>query len=122
VIPERPDYKHHHLWTEAIALAHEAYALADQLRDRDPDAARRLRKVAVSVPARVAGALSAEEAPQREADVVGARAALAELVQRAARPGAAGIEPLSRDLLRRARALEQSVRLELESQANGFVC
>src|SRR4249920_3841171 len=38
--PERPDYKQHPLWTAAMALAHEAYAVAEELRERDPGGAR----------------------------------------------------------------------------------
>jgi hypothetical protein len=112
VSSDRPDYKDHPLWTEAIALAHEAYAVADGLRASDPEEARLLRKAAVSVPAHVAGALVAEQEEQRAADVSGARAALTEI---AARPG-------SRDLLRRAEALERSVILELGLSDGGLPC
>src|SRR5262245_23058171 len=54
-MPERPDYKSHPLWAEAMALAHEAYGVAEKLRPRDPEAAKLLRRAAVAVPARVAG-------------------------------------------------------------------
>ena len=117
--PDRPDYKQHPLWTEAIALAHEAYAVADALRGSDPEEAQRLRKAAVSVPAHVAGALTADEQAQRAADVSEARLALAEL---AARAGAIPTRPGSRDLLLRAQALHRSVTLELGLTDTGRPC
>jgi hypothetical protein len=117
--PERPDYKQHPLWTAAMALAHEAYAVADELRERDPEAARLLRKAAVSVPARLAGALSADASFARETDASEARAALAEVAARAeVLPTRGG---LSRTLLQHARDLERSVRLTL-GEPQGFVC
>jgi hypothetical protein len=119
MIPERPDYKQHPLWTEAMALAHEAYAVAEQLRGRDPEAARLLRKAAVSVPAHLAGALSAEEAFARETDASEARAALAEVAARA--EGLPTRGGLSRALLRHARDLERSVRRTL-GEPRSFVC
>jgi hypothetical protein len=57
--PERPDYKSHPLWNEAMALARAAYAVAEEVSGRDPEEARRLRQAAVSVPAKLAGALAA---------------------------------------------------------------
>jgi len=119
-VPEqRPDYKQHPLWTEAMALAHEAYAVAEQLRERDPEAARLLRKAAVSVPARLAGALSAGEAFARETDASEARAALAEVAARA--EGLPTRGGLSRALLQHARDLERSVRRTL-GEPRSFVC
>ena len=119
VTSDRPDYKDHPLWTEAIALAHEAYAVADALRASDPEEARLLRKAAVSVPAHVAGALVAEQEEQRAADVSGARAALTEL---AARAGQISTRPGSGDLRRRAEALQRSVILELGLSDSGLPC
>lgn len=119
VSAQRPDYKLHPLWTEAMALAHEAYAVAEELAERDPEAARLLRKAAVSVPAHVAGALSALEAFARESDASQARAALAEVSARAeVLPTRGG---RSSALLRRARELERSVRRTL-GDSQSFVC
>jgi four helix bundle protein len=118
VTPERPDYKSHPLWEEAMRLVREAYGLADELRGRDPEAALGLRKAAVSVPARVAGALSARQAAERDAEASGARAALAEVAARAER--ASGGRPS--DLSQHARKLELSVALELASQQEGWIC
>ena len=102
-----------------MALAREAYAVDERLRDRDPDGARRLRKAAVAVPAHLAGALSAGETLARQADASAARAALAELASRAERlpvhGGSAG------DLLQHARELERSVGLLLGTPRS-FVC
>ena len=95
---DRPDYKDHPLWTEAIALAHEAYAVADALRASDPEEARLLRKAA---------------------DVSGARAALTELAVRA---GQISTRPGSGDLRRRAEALQRSVILELGLSDSGPPC
>lgn len=110
VIPERPDYKSHPLWEEAMALAHQAYGVAETLRARDPEEARLLRKAAVSVPSRVAGALSAPEAPVREAEASQARAALAEVAARAGKIPPGGP---SADLARRAVELGLAVALTL---------
>jgi hypothetical protein len=104
-------YKTHPLWTEAMALTREAYALAGQMAAEDPEASKRLRRVAVSVPARVAQALSARDGRRRRDSVAGSRGALVELsLQAARRPGDAGTE-----LARRARDLERAVLFELGS-------
>ncbi len=116
---DRPDYKLHPLWTEAIALAHAAYAVADELAERDPEEARLLRKAAVSVPARLAGALSGEEAFARESDASEARAALEEVAARAEKLPTRG--GTSRELVGRARELERSVR-RLLGHSGTFVC
>lgn len=102
-----------------MALAHEAYAVAEELRERDPEAARLLRRAAVSVPAHLAGALSADEAFARESDASEARAALAEVVSRA--EGLPTRGGRSRVLLQRARELERSVRRALPD-SRSFVC
>ena len=114
--PPRPAYKDHPLWNEAIAVARQTYAVADSLADRDPAEARRLRRLAVSVPARLAGALSAERGPERAAEISEARAALQALAARAER--VSGLPGVLADLPRRAHALESSVALEL-SVGNG---
>jgi four helix bundle protein len=115
---ERPAYKHHPLWTEAIALAHQTYAVAQALADRDPEGARRLRRLAVSVPALLAEALSAEHEPERAADVSEARAALRDLASSAER--LSGLPAASADLPRRAQALDRSVGLELGVAEDGL--
>jgi hypothetical protein len=117
---ERPAYKHHPLWIEAIALAHQTYAVADALADSDPEEARRLRRLAVSVPALLAGALSAEQEPERAADVSEARAALRDLASSAER--LSGLAAASADLPRRAQALDGSVALELGLAEGGWPC
>jgi hypothetical protein len=118
---ERPAYKDHHLWIEAIALAHQVYAVADALADRDPEEAHRLRRLAVSVPALLAGALEAEEnAPERAADVSEARAALRDLASSAERWS--GLPAASAELPRRVQALDGSVALELGLAEDGLLC
>jgi four helix bundle protein len=119
VSTERPDYKLHPLWNEAMELAHEAYAVAEELRGRDPEAARLLRRAAVSVPAHLAGALSAAVSFARAADASDARAALAEVAARA--EGLPTRGGRSRALLQRARELERSVERTL-GVSGGFVC
>jgi four helix bundle protein len=103
-----PPYKDHPLWQSAMSLTRDAYALAERLRGEAPELARRLRKAAVSIPAHVAGALSAEPGSQRE-DVLAARGALAELSRQASR--AQGKD--SRDVARRAEELDRIVLFEL---------
>jgi four helix bundle protein len=117
VTPDRPDYKSHPLWTQAMALARAAYAVAEEIAERDPEEARLLRKAAVSIPAKVAAALAADEALARESDALLARAALDEVATRAERlPTRHGS---SRQLVRQARELERSVKRVLGSE--GFV-
>lgn len=103
-------YKRHPLWLEAMALARDAYALAEPLRQKSPELFRRVRKAAVHVPASVAGALSGE-ADKREEHLLTARGALADLSRQATRiPGA---EPeAARNLATRARALDRAVLFE----------
>ena len=101
-----------------MRLVHEAYGLADELRGRDPEAALGLRKAAVSVPARVAGALTARETAERDAEASGARAALAEVASRAERASGGTPSGLSQN----ARKLERSVALELASLQEGAIC
>ena len=103
-----PPYKEHPLWRSAMSLTGDAYALAERLRGESPELARRLRKAAVSIPAHVAGALSAEPGSRRE-DVIAARGALAELSRQAS--SASGED--SRTLARRAEDLDRSVLSEL---------
>jgi hypothetical protein len=116
---QRPDYKNSPLWTEAMALARAAYAVAEELAERDPEAARLLRKAAVSVPARLAGALSTDELFARDSDASEARAALGEVAARAERLPTRG--GTSRDLALQARALERSVSIAL-GNTGSFIC
>ncbi len=104
---ERPGYKDHPLWQSAMALTRDAYALAERLGGTSPEAARRLRKAAVAVPAHVAAALSGETRRRRE-HVLLLRGALAELTRLASRaPG-----ELSEGLAREAETLELSALFE----------
>ncbi len=102
-----------------MELAQEAYAVAEELRERDPEAARLLRKAAVAVPAHVAGALSGGEVFARDTDASQARAALAEVAARA--EGLPTRGGRSRALIQRARELEESVRRTLPDPPR-FVC
>lgn len=117
-MPERPDYKSHPLWAEAMALAHQAYGVAEALKPRDPEGARLLRKAAVAVPARVAGALTAGDGAEREMETSGARAALSEV---AARASAASASEEAAALAQRAGSLSRSVTLALSS-TGGLPC
>jgi hypothetical protein len=117
--PARPDYKSHPLWTEAMALAKAAYAVAEEVAARDPEEARLLRRAAVTVPARLAEALSTDEDLARESDASDVRAALDEVAARAVRlPTRQGS---SRELALRARALERSV-VRVLGGSEGPVC
>src|SRR6202035_2792323 len=80
---ERPPYKNHPLWIEAMALTREAYILSERLREQDPEASRRLRRAAVAVPAHVASALSAPPENRTE-PMTAARGALALVSEMAA--------------------------------------
>jgi hypothetical protein len=104
---QHPDYKSHPLWNGAMALTRDAYAIAERVRAQSPETARRLRKVAVSVPAHVASALST--GPERRVEhMLAARGALAELSSTAARLGVEGCEGLAQ----RADALDRSILFE----------
>jgi hypothetical protein len=113
----RPGYKSHPLWEAAIRLAHDAYGLADAIRSADPDAAGEIRKAAVSVPARIAGALSAETSGEKESEAAGASAALGWLAARAESANAPAFEGLAQ----RARELSRGVGLQLGGE-NRPVC
>jgi four helix bundle protein len=104
---DRPAYKSHPLWTDAMALARDAYALADRVKDASPETASRLRKAAVAVPAHVAGAISEGSAKRRE-HVLAARGALEEVARLAAR----GSDEASKELTRLAETLDLSVLFE----------
>jgi hypothetical protein len=104
---DRPAYKSHPLWEAAMALARDAYAVAERVKDRFPDTAGRLRKAAVAVPAHVAGAISEEPARRRE-HVLAARGEVAR--QANLTPGED-----SRELTRRAETLDLSVLFEFGS-------
>jgi four helix bundle protein len=104
---ERPDYKSHPLWSAAMALTRDAYAIAERLRERSPETTKRLRKAAVSVPAHIASALSC--APDLRAEhMYAARGALAEISRQAARADIDGCEGLAR----RAEDLDRLVLFE----------
>jgi hypothetical protein len=116
----RPDYKSHPLWNEAMALAREAYLLADRIAASDPEGARALRRSAVSVPARLAGALSSEEAESRE-ELFAALGSLAQVARRAAAAGAAGEPFLAGNLARRVEDLDRAVLAAFEGPLRGHV-
>jgi four helix bundle protein len=116
---ERPSYKSHPLWNEAMALTQAAYELAERMRPEDPNAARHLRKAAVAIPAHVAGALSSDEDARRE-HVATARGALAEVSRQAGRAGGAE-RPAAVELARRAGELERAVSFQL-GDAGSQVC
>jgi uncharacterized damage-inducible protein DinB len=107
----RPLYKSHPLWESAMALTRDAYALSDRLRERSPEAARRLRKAAVAVPAHIAAVVSEAPAESRR-HAFAARDALSQVAREAGRlPG-----ETSRRLVRQAETLELSVLFELDGR------
>jgi hypothetical protein len=108
----RPTYKSHPLWEAAIRLAHDAYGLADAIRSADPDAAGEIRRAAVTVPARIAGALSAETSGEKESEAAGASAALGWLAARAESANT----PAFVGLAERARELSRGVGLQLRGE------
>jgi hypothetical protein len=104
----RPDYKSHPLWERAIAITRDAYALAESLRARDAAAATTLRRAAVAVPARVAGALESLGSHRAE-EVLAARGALAEVARQARRDDS----PAARRLRDEAEDLDARVLFDL---------
>jgi four helix bundle protein len=116
---ERPAYKEHPLWIEAMALTHAAYELAERVRPQDPGTARHLRRAAVAIPAHVAGALSSDDDARRE-HVTTALGALAEVSRQAERAGGAD-RAAATELSRRAGELERAVCFEL-GDAGTLVC
>lgn len=116
---ERPAYKEHPLWIEAMALTHAAYELAERVRLQDPGTARHLRRAAVAIPAHVAGALSSEDDARRE-HVTTALGALAEVSRQADRAGGAD-RAAATELSRRAGELERAVCFQL-GDAGTLVC
>ena len=116
---ERPAYKEHPLWIEAMALTHAAYELADKIRPADPKMARQLRRAAVAIPAHVAGALTSDDDARLD-HVTTARGALAEVARQAARAGPAE-RTAAEVLARRAGELERSVCFQL-GDAGTLVC
>lgn len=115
---ERPDYKSHPLWNEAISLTHAAYDLAERVRPSDPSTARHLRKAAVAIPAHVAGAITSAEEARRD-HVLTARGALAEVSRQAGRAEASGDREAAAELVRRAGELERAVFFELGEAKGG---
>ncbi|HEV8609603.1 MAG TPA: four helix bundle protein [Thermoanaerobaculia bacterium] len=113
---ERPNYKSHPLWNEAISLTHAAYDLAERVRPSDPITARHLRRAAVAIPAHVAGALTGDEDARRD-HVLTARGALAEVSRQAGRAEAAG--DAAAELARRASELDRAVSFELGEAEGG---
>jgi 23S rRNA-intervening sequence protein len=112
VVAERPDYKNHPLWNEAISLTHAAYDLAERVRPSDPTTARHLRRAAVAIPAHVAGALTADDTARRD-HVLTARGALAEISRQAGRAEASADPAAAAELARRAGELDRAVSFEL---------
>ena len=108
----RPRYKSHPLWEAAIRLAHDAYGLADAIRAAAPAAAGEIRRAAVTVPARIAGALSADDSGEKETEAAGASAALGWLAARAETANA----PEFVGLAERARELSRGVGLQLRGE------
>ena len=104
---DRPAYKSHPLWTRAMALARDAYALADRVKDASPETAKGLRKAAVAVPAHVAGAIT-DSSDKRREHVLAARGALAEVARQAARAP----DEAAKNLTRLAETLDLSVLFE----------
>jgi len=104
----RPAYKDHPLWMEAMALTHDAYALAARLvGEGSSGAAGSLRKAAVAVPARIANALD-PACGNRDEEILLARGAVAELLRQAERSGAEAA-----GLAARAAQLERAMVFEL---------
>jgi hypothetical protein len=91
---ERPDYKNHPLWNLAMSLTRDAYAVAERLRENEPEIGFRLRKAAVAVPAHVASALASGD-DKRVEHMLAARAALAEVARQAGRIRTPGCEELT---------------------------
>ena len=109
---DRPAYKEHPLWIEAMAMTHQAYDLADRVRPQDPATARHLRRAAVAIPAHLAGAISAEDRDERREHVTTALISLAEVSRQAER--AEKVESAAAlGLVERARNLERAARFEL---------
>lgn len=65
-----------------MSITRDAYALAERVRERQPETAQRLRKAAVSVPAFVASALEAVGS-DRDDSALRARGALAQVAREA---------------------------------------
>jgi hypothetical protein len=99
-----------------MALARDAYALAGKLSSWNLEAARALRRSAVSVPAHLAGALSGEQTRRRE-ELLGALGALAAVARFAETAGSEGEAELAPDLARRAEALDRAVLAAFEGAA-----
>ncbi|MCA1610905.1 MAG: four helix bundle protein [Thermoanaerobaculia bacterium] len=114
---DRPSYKDHPLWSEAMSLTREGYALADRVKEGDPVLALQVKKAAVAVPAQVAGALGAVPgATERRDHLAEARGALASLARHARSCGLPG----SDELARRAELFDRSVLFELGAGEKPF--
>lgn len=104
---ERPGYKNHPLWIQAMSFTRDAYALAQRLRQSEPETGFRLRKAAVAVPAHVASALASGNGKRLE-HMLAARSALAEVSFQTRRIRAPGSE----ELARAAESLDRAVLFE----------
>jgi hypothetical protein len=107
----RPAYKDHPLWSEAMALARDSYALAGRVKETEPDLARSLKKASVAVPAQVAGALEVSGEKRRD-HVAAAREALAELSRLGCHAREAGVDGAG-ELVSRAEDFARSVLFAL---------
>jgi hypothetical protein len=117
----RPAYKDNPIWIEAISVTRAAYDLAEKVRPEDPLTARHLRRASVTIPAHLAGALSADDDGDARRDhVTTALGALAEVTRQAERVGV-GEREAAVDLARRARELERAVSFQL-GDAGTLVC
>jgi len=114
-VTERPLYKDHPLWNEAIALTREAYAVASTLPPERGELSHALRRAAVAVPARVAEALSKRGEPRRESTLA-ARSSLAEMTRHLAAAGGADAGGIAE----KAQRLDRSIRFELEAREEAF--
>jgi hypothetical protein len=104
---QRPDYKNHPLWIQAMSMTRDAYALAQRLRQSEPETGICLRKTAIAVPAHVASALASSNGTRLE-HMLAARAALAEVSRQTRWIDAAG----SKELAAAAENLDRAVLFE----------
>ncbi|MEP6470424.1 MAG: four helix bundle protein [Acidobacteriota bacterium] len=116
----RPAYKDNPIWIEAISVTRAAYDLAEKVRPDDPLTARHLRRASVTIPAHLAGALSADDDEARRDHVTTALGALAEVTRQAERVGS-GERAAADELARRTRELERAVSFQL-GDAGTLVC
>lgn len=118
----RPAYKSHPLWNQAIELARDAYELARRLRAHEPSLARSLRQAAVSVPAHVAEALSAETEAKRHEGAAKALGALAEVARQAGRAKVLEETGMPAKVASQASELERSLEQVVDRSRQGVIC